>query len=252
MRATGRLAPDPALARRRAVAHATPRTHTHSTEAALKAHDRDPDRIKQDLLDAARQLLRSGLVEGTAGNLSARLSAEHVVMTPSSLDYEQMTLDDLVVVDLAGELVAGSRPPTSEKALHLACLRAHADVGAVIHSHAVFSTMFAITHQPIPCVIEEFDVYVGGEVPVADYRLTGSDALGDEVARHVGERGAVLMANHGLLTVGRDIANAMKVAQLVERTAKIVWGARLLGAPVPLPEETLERFAPIYKAMRSR
>lgn len=214
--------------------------------------ERSRDRIKQDVLDCARRMLHTGLVEGTAGNLSARLPDGHVVMTPSSLDYEAMTMDDLVVVDLEGEIVEGSRPPTTEKALHLACLRAHADIGAVIHSHAVFSTMFAITRQPIPCVIEEVDVYVGGDVPVAEYRLTGSPELGEEVARHVADRGAVLMANHGLLTVGRDVADAMKVASLVERTAKIVWGSRVLGSPVPLPEETLRRFAPIYKAMRSR
>jgi L-fuculose-phosphate aldolase len=125
----------------------------------------------------------------------------------------------------------------------------HSDVGAVIHSHAMFASMFAITHQPIPCVIEEFDIYVGGDVPVADYQLTGSDELGDEVARWVGDRGAVLMANHGLLTVGKDIANAHKVAALVERTAQIVWGARALGPLVPLPEDTRKRFAPIYKFM---
>ena len=218
----------------------------------MGGRERDPGRIKQDILDSARQLLRTGLVEGTAGNLSARISDEHVVLTPSSLDYEQMTLEDLVVVDLDGEVIEGFRPPTSEKALHLACLRRHPDVGAVIHSHAPFATMFAITRQPIPCVLEEFDVYVGGDVPVAEYRLTGSAELGDEVARHVEDRGAVLMANHGLLTVGRDLADAMKVAALVERTAKIVWGSRLLGSPVPLPEETLRRFAPIYKAMRRR
>ena len=161
-------------------------------------------------------------------------------------------MPDLVVLDLAGKVVEGERAPTSEKALHLACYRAHSDVGAVIHSHAEYSTMFAITHQPIPCVIEEFDIYVGGEVPIADYKLTGSDELGDEVARHLENRGAVLMANHGLLTVGRNIADAMKVASLVERTARIVWGARALGEIVPLPEETRSRFAPIYKAMRNR
>jgi len=126
----------------------------------------ETEQIKQDVLDAAKQLLRTGLVEGTSGNLSARLSDGHVVMTPSSLDYEAMTLDDLVVVDLEGKVLQGDRPPTSEKALHLACLRAHDDIGSVIHSHAMYASMFAITHQPIPCVIEEFDIYVGGEVKV--------------------------------------------------------------------------------------
>ncbi len=208
--------------------------------------------IKQELVATARALLQEGLVEGTSGNLSARLPDGNVVMSPSSLEYDVMTPDDLVAIDLEGKVLHGERAPTSEKALHLACLRDHEDIGAVIHSHAKYATMFAVTHQPIPCVIEEFDIYVGGEVPVADYRLTGSGELGDEVARHVGERGAVLMANHGLLTVGKDLKQAHKVAALVERTAEIIWGARALGPLVPLPQETVDRFAPLYKLMRQR
>lgn len=210
----------------------------------------DLSATKSSLVAAAQTLLRDGLVEGTSGNLSVRVDGDRAVLTPSSLPYETMTPDDLVVTDLEGNVLDGERSPTSEKALHLACMRAHDDIGAVIHSHAKYSTMFAVTHQPIPCVIEEFDVYVGGEVPVADYRLTGSDELAEEVARHVGERGAVLMANHGLLAVGRDLADAIKVTSLVERTAEILWGARALGEIVPLPDSTLERFRPIYKALR--
>jgi L-fuculose-phosphate aldolase len=208
--------------------------------------------IREKLVETARELLRCGLVEGTAGNLSARLPDGNVVLSPSSLPYDTMTVDDLVVCGLDGKVLAGARPPTSEKALHLACLRKHPELGAVIHSHAKYATMFAITRRPIPCVIEEFDVFVGGEVPVAEYELTGSDELGEEVSRHVGERGAVLMANHGLLTVGKDLAGALKVARLVERTAEIVWGAQALGPVVPLPEETMKGFAPIYKALRGR
>ena len=214
--------------------------------------DTTAETIKQKLVETAQELLRSGLVEGTAGNLSARLPDGNVVLSPSSLAYEAMTVADLVVCDLEGKVLEGTRPPTSEKALHLACLRKHPELGAVIHSHAKYATMFAITRRPIPCVIEEFDVFVGGEVPVAEYKLTGSDELGEEVSRHVGERGAVLMANHGLLTVGKDLADALKVARLVERTAEIVWGSRALGELVPLPAETLKRFAPIYKFLRSR
>lgn len=210
----------------------------------------DYQEIREELVATARELLRVGLVEGTAGNLSARLPDGNVLMSPSSLDYQVMTAEDLAVIDLDGNVLEGERPPTTEKALHLACLRAHDDIGAVIHSHAKYATMFAVTHQPIPCVIEEFDVFVGGEVPVAEYRLTGSDELGEEVARYVENRGAVLMANHGLLTVGKDLKQAYKVASLVERTAEIIWGARALGPLIPLPQETLDRFAPIYKFLR--
>lgn len=212
--------------------------------------ERSAVEVKTALLATAKEMLRTGLVEGTSGNLSARLPDGNVVMTPSSLDYEVMQAEDLVVVDLEGNVVEGERGPTTEKALHLACLRRYPELGGVIHSHAMFATMFAVTHQPIPCVIEEFDVFVGGEVPVADYKLTGSDELGEEVARWVEDRGAVLMANHGLLTVGSTVEKAMQIAHLVERTAKILWGSRLLGSAVPLPEATLEQFAPIYKLMR--
>ena len=205
--------------------------------------------IRQEVLDAAKGMVACGLVEGTAGNVSARLDADRVVMTPSSVDYAEMTLDDLVVTDMDANVLEGSRPPTSEKALHLACLRAHQDIGAVMHCHALYASMFAINHQPIPCVVEEFDVYVGGEVPVAEYRLTGSNELAEEASRWLADRGAVLMANHGLLCVGKHPADALKVARLVERTAQLVWGARLLGTAVPLPTSTRERFAPIYKMM---
>ena len=211
--------------------------------------DRSDREIKQAVLAAAKAMVTCGLVEGTAGNVSGRLDSGRVVMTPSSLDYEVMTLDDLVVTDMDGKVLEGDRPPTTEKALHLACLRSHEDVGAVMHCHALFASMFAVNHQPIPCVIEEFDVFVGGEVPVAEYQLTGSNELAEEASRWLADRGAVLMANHGLLCVGKNPADVLKVARLVERTAQLVWGAKLIGTPVPLPASTLERFAPIYKMM---
>jgi L-fuculose-phosphate aldolase len=210
------------------------------------------DESKEMLLATAKELLERGLVEGTSGNLSARLPDGNVVMTPSSHPYDVMTLGDLVVVTPDGEVVDSPNGlgPTTEKDLHLACLNKWDDINAVIHSHAKHCTMFAVTRRPIPCVIEEFDVYVGGDVPVAEYRLTGSKELGDEVSEWVGERAAVLMANHGLLTVGKDPHDAMKIASLVERTAEIIVGAERLGPIVPLPQETLDRFAPIYKMMR--
>ena len=210
------------------------------------------DEIKAELLWAAQESLRTNLVHGTAGNFSARLPDGNVVLTPSSLEYDTMTVDDLVVTDLDGNVLEGERGPTTEKALHLACLKKYDDIHAVIHCHAKYCTMFAITHQAIPCVIEEVDVYIGGDVPVADYKMTGSQDLADEISRWVGERAAVLMANHGLLTVGKSPRDALKIANLVELTAEMVWGARALGELVPLPESTRKKMAPIYGFLRSQ
>lgn len=206
--------------------------------------------MHETVLAAAKDLNARGLVEGSSGNLSARIDERHVCMTPSSIPYDDMVLDDLVVVDLEGNVVEGDKGPTSEKALHLACYRAYPEVGGVIHSHAVFATMFAVARQPIPAAIEEVAVYIGGDVPVCEYTMTGTDELGDEVASKLADRAAALLANHGMVTVGPTLAKALHAATLVERTAQIVFGARLLGEVHAVPAENNENFANVYKLMR--
>lgn len=207
--------------------------------------------MHETVLAAAKELDDRGLVEGSSGNLSARVDERHVCMTPSSIPYDEMVLDDLVVVDVDGNVVDGHRGPTSEKALHLACYRRYPEVGAVIHSHAVHATMFAVARQPIPAAIEEVAVYIGGDVPVCEYTMTGTDELGEVVAEQLAERAAVLVANHGMVTVGPTMAKAMHAATLVERTAQIVHGARLLGQVHAVPEKINEDFGNVYKLMRS-
>jgi L-fuculose-phosphate aldolase len=206
---------------------------------------------KEQILWVAQEMLRSGLVEGTAGNLGARLPDGNAVLTPSSLDYREMTLDDLVVTDLDGNLLEGERGPTTEKALHLSALRLHDEIDATMHCHAKFATMFAVTRQPIPAVIEEVVVFIGGDVEVADYRTTGTDELADEVAKRVEDRAAVLMANHGLFAVGKTPKDVLHIASLVERTAEIVWGARQIGEVVPIPAEVNQTFAGYYRYGRT-
>lgn len=206
---------------------------------------------KEQVLWVAKEMLRSNLVEGTAGNLGARLPDGNAVLTPSSLDYTEMTLDDLVVCDLDGNVVEGERGPTTEKALHLSALRLHPEIHATMHCHAKHATMFALVREPIPAVIEEFDVFVGGDVEVADYKTTGTDELADEVAKRVESRACVLMANHGLFAVGKTPKDVLHIATLVERTAEIIWGARALGKVVPLPEEVGTTFQGYYRYGRT-
>ena len=206
---------------------------------------------KEQLLWVAKEMLRTSLVQGTAGNLSARLPDGNAVLTPSSLDYTDMTLDDLVVCDLDGNVLEGTRSPTTEKALHLTALRQHENIDATMHCHAKFATMFALTRTPIPAVIEEFDVFVGGDVDVANYCTTGTDELAAEVAGRVSTKAAVLMANHGLFAVGKNPKDVLHIAGLVERTAEIIWGAQALGTVVPLPEEINKTFAGYYRYGRT-
>jgi len=210
-----------------------------------------PTTTPEAVLAVARRMLAQGLVEGTAGNVSGRLPGDRVCLTPSSVPYDTMTLDDLVVVDLDGTVVEGHRSPTTERDLHLAVLRRYPELGAVIHTHAVHATMFAVAHEPIPAVVEEVVVYVGGDVPCCEYQGTGTADLGDEVAARLGDRGAALLANHGLVTCASSPDKALHIAALVERTAQIVWGARAMGATIhPLPERVNADMGGVYRYLR--
>ena len=210
-----------------------------------------PTTTREAVLVTAKKMLEEGLVEGTSGNISGRLPDGLVCLTPSSVPYDTMSLEDLVVVDLDGAVVDGHRSPTTEKDLHLSALRRYPELGAVIHTHAVYATMFALAHEPIPAVIEEVVVYVGGDVPCCEYKGTGTADLGDEVAAHLADRSAALLANHGLVTCASTPEKALHNAALVERTAKIVWGARAMGATIhPLPAKVNTDMAGVYRFIR--
>ncbi|OBF86024.1 fuculose phosphate aldolase [Mycobacterium sp. 852002-51163_SCH5372311] len=205
------------------------------------------------VLAAAKDMLRRGLVEGTAGNISARRKDGSLVITPSSVDYADMELDDLVVVDPEGAVLQAKdgRMPSTEMKLHLACYQAFDDIGSVIHSHPVWATMFAIAHEPIPACIDEFAVYCGGDVRCTEYAASGTPEVGVNAVKALDGRGAALIANHGLVAVGPRPDKVLHITALVERTAQIVWGARALGGPVLLPEDVNRNFAGVYGYLRA-
>ncbi|MGH9302243.1 MAG: L-fuculose-phosphate aldolase, partial [Acidimicrobiales bacterium] len=197
-------------------------------------------------------MLRRGLVEGTAGNISARQADATIVITPSSVDYALMELDDLVVMDAQGEVLQAKsgRSASSEKLLHLACYEAFDDVGSVIHSHPVHATMFAVAHCDIPACIDEFSIFIGGDVRCTAYAASGTPGVGQEAVKALQGRSAALIANHGLVAVGARPSTVLHVTALVERSAHIIWGARSLGLPVPLPPDVESGFAAIYDYLR--
>jgi L-fuculose-phosphate aldolase len=206
--------------------------------------------MHDEVLAAAKDMLRLNLTAGTSGNVSGRLEDGSVVITPSSIDYETMTLADLVVLDAAGEVIEGTKSPSSEKLVHLACYKRFPEVQSVIHAHPVYASMFAVARQPIPSAIDEFAVYVGGDVPVAEYAMTGSAELGENAADCLVDVGSALLANHGTVTISDSPERAIHQLGVVERAAQIVWGARILGGDAELPASTNETLGSYYRMLR--
>lgn len=200
--------------------------------------------VRDEVLGAARALLALGLTAGTAGNVSGRLPDGTVVITAAG------EKDDTVLLSLAGEVLAGDRAPSSERALHLAVYRAYPEIRGVVHAHPVHATMFACARRPVPAAVDEFAIYVGGDVPCAPYAPSGSPELASGAAALLADRGAVLLASHGLVTVGSSPADAVHVALVVERGAQAIWGAEALGGAVPLPASANGTLAAHYRAHR--
>ena len=143
------------------------------------------------------------------------------------------------------------RHPSSEKALHTEVYAAYPEIGSVIHTHPVYATMFAVTRQPIPPVVDEFTMYVGGQVPVCDYAPSGTDELARNAREQLQDVGAALLANHGMVAAGPSLKRALHISALVERSAQILWGARALGQMHPLPDEVNENFRNVYGMLRT-
>jgi L-fuculose-phosphate aldolase len=186
------------------------------------------------VVDACRQLLAGGLLRGTSGNVSVReAESGAIAITPTGVGYPQLTAEDIAVIDDAGRRLAGDLLPTSELALHLAVYRHRPDVEAVVHTHSMFATTFAVLAEPIPAVHYLLARAGPGAQPVsvAPYARYGTEELADSCVRTLGRGNAVLLANHGLVAVGTGLAEAVSLADAVEYTAELAWRARQLGTP---------------------
>jgi len=202
--------------------------------------------LKQKVLDTSKLAYSEGLFAGTSGNLSA-LDREsgRVVITPTSLRYDTMTLEDLVVLDLDGTVTEGNRRPSSEWKMHLEIYRHREDVCAVVHTHSPYATAFAVARKPVPLVLIEMIPFIGGDIPVADFALPGSAELGLEALKVLGKRNACLLSNHGVLAVGATIEQAHIRAVYTEDASKIYHFALGAGDIHLVPEDAA-------RAMRQR
>ena len=204
----------------------------------------------QTVADLHQELTRNELVIWTAGNVSARVPGEDLmVIKPSGVSYEDLAADTMVVTDLYGDLVHGNLAPSSDTAAHAYVYRNMPEVGGVVHTHSTYATAGAARGEPIPCVLTMIADEFGGEVPVGPFAMIGDDSIGRGIVETLrsSRSPAVLMRNHGPFTVGRDARAAVKAAVMVEDVARTVHIARQLGSPLPLRQEDIDRLHHRYQ-----
>ena len=209
------------------------------------------DSARRQVAEVARKMAELGLVSGTSGNVSARLPDGLIAITPMGRRCEEVSTDDVVVVD--GDLfpVDGDLPPSSESLLHAAIYEARPDVGGIVHTHAVYSSAAAVAGLGIPPIVDEMVVALGGEVRVSDYAPPASEAVAQRVCEALGTRDAALIRNHGAVGVGDSPRSALDASILTERAAKIFVLSSTLGRPGTLPDDVVASEAAIFEMRRT-
>src|SRR5438876_11721168 len=199
------------------------------------------EETRREIADLGRRLEREGLLNHTAGNLSARVAPNLVAISPSSIPYPDITPADVVIVDTDGRVVEGHRRPSSELPMHLMMYRIRPDVGGVVHTHAPYATTLAVLGEPIPAVHYEIAVLAIDQIPVVPYATYGTADLAERVRAAIGDANAALLANHGTIALGPTLGAAATFTQILEFLAALYYRARLFGDPVILPREEILR-----------
>ena len=206
---------------------------------------------RRAVVEIAREMAEKGLVVGAAGNVSMRIRGEEMLaITPSRKSYDELGAEDIQVIDFEAGPVEGDALPSVESLVHIGVYRARADAGAVVHTHSVYASALAVAHRPLPPVIDEMITSLGGEIPVTEYAFPSTEELAERVAAGVAERNAVLIANHGVVGLGKDPRAALTACELVERAAKVYVLATLLGGAHPLPPDVVDTEMALFRMMR--
>lgn len=205
------------------------------------------EELRAEVYRALKTLPASRLVQGTSGNVSGR-DGDYVVIKPSGVEYDSLSPEDLVVVNLSGKLIEGVLKPSVDTSAHLHIYRSTPQVGGVVHTHSVYATVYAVLGRSIPVYLTELADLFGGPIPVSAYVPPGDENIGKEFSEKTrpGRFRALLMRHHGVFTAGKTPTDALTAALIVEHSARIAYLAENAGTPAVLAEEEVRRLHEAY------
>ena len=189
----------------------------------------DLSRIRQQVIEGGLRLVKEGLVARTWGNISIRVDETHMLITPSGRSYEDLTPEDIVLVNYHTSKHEGTIKPSSEKELHCEIYRTRKKIHAVIHTHQMNASTVATAHREVPPILDDMAQIIGPTVRVAPYALPSTKKITKKTVKALKGRNAALMANHGAVCVGRDLEEAFVVCQVLEKACKAFIEAEFLG-----------------------
>jgi len=209
------------------------------------------EKLKKELVETGIKLLHYDLTHGTCGNISCKIPGEEkILITPSKIAYEQIKPEDILIIDFEGKVIEGARKPSVETPFHLAVYKNRKEVGAVIHTHSTYALSVSATAKVIPVFLDEIFSYIGGKLEVSPYALPGSNKLAKYMIKHLNDKGAVLISNHGAVCCGKNLDDVLNIAIIVEKICKMYIFASVLGEVKSLPKEGIEYQRAMYEAKK--
>lgn len=201
---------------------------------------------KSKIVEYGKKLISSGLTKGTGGNLSIFNREKNLMaISPSGIDYFDITSQDIVILDLKGEILDGERKPSSEIEMHRILYEKRKDIDAVIHTHSTYATSLSCLRWKLPAV-HYLLASAGKDIRCADYATFGTEELAKKAFEGMKDRKAVLLANHGLLVGSHSLEDAFNICEDVEYCSELYYRTKSIGEPVILDDEEMnlmiERF----------
>lgn len=205
------------------------------------------EKIRKEIINTGLKMVNNHMTAGTWGNISARVDGEELMaITPSGVDYDKISSEDIVIMDFEGNIIDGQLKPSIEFSMHALILKYRKDINAVVHTHSEYATSFAIARKSIPPCVEDMVQIVGGEVKVSEYFLPGTKELGISVIDALEDRNAALLASHGCVSLGTTLNEALKTSIIVEKAAKQIIFAKLIGNPIEICDEDVKYMREFY------
>jgi len=208
----------------------------------MNSTDEEETRLRKKIVEVSRRLYNRGLVAGAGGNVSAKIpESQEVLVTPSGVCKGYLKVSDIIKVDLDGNVIEGDLKPTSETPMHTEIYKVRGDINAIVHAHPPVSTGFACAGISLDCPIFPDSIAMIGAIATVEYITPTTRELAEKVAEYARDYDALLLTNHGTITLGKSLEQAYQRTEILEDLAKIFLVSTLLGGPKPLSEDEVKK-----------
>ena len=208
------------------------------------------EEIRLEVVKAAKAIYNKGLVDYAEGNVSIRFGEkEEFFITPSFNNYKTLIEDEIVYINFNGEILSIGKLPSTEVKMHLAVYKDRPKVKCVIHNHSSYISMLSVLRRGIPIIMEQQLIFLGGEIRCTDITEAHTEEMGSSALKALGRNNAAILANHGAIICGKSLDHAVRFAVVLEKLAKVYWGALQIGEPLSIPEKNLAEHEKMFNGL---